>query len=111
MTYAAIAQQVERILGKDEVASSNLASSSKRKDHSKEWSFSFGIGGVGELATSSVSIVRWTVADRLGLRPHRKMAKPSASDLLKAPFDALHDPKRKGGTPSGVPPFIDYAHR
>ena len=28
MTYAAIAQQVERILGKDEVASSNLASSS-----------------------------------------------------------------------------------
>ena len=29
--YAAIAQQVERILGKDEVASSNLASSSKTK--------------------------------------------------------------------------------
>ena len=29
MKYAAIAQQVERILGKDEVASSNLASSSK----------------------------------------------------------------------------------
>ena len=29
-TYAAIAQQVERILGKDEVASSNLASSSKK---------------------------------------------------------------------------------
>ena len=28
---AAIAQPVERILGKDEVASSNLASSSKRK--------------------------------------------------------------------------------
>ena len=28
-TYAAIAQPVERILGKDEVASSNLASSSK----------------------------------------------------------------------------------
>ena len=28
--YAAIAQQVERILGKDEVASSNLASSSKK---------------------------------------------------------------------------------
>ena len=27
--HAAIAQQVERILGKDEVASSNLASSSK----------------------------------------------------------------------------------
>ena len=29
-THAAIAQQVERILGKDEVASSNLASSSKK---------------------------------------------------------------------------------
>ena len=29
MKYAAIAQPVERILGKDEVASSNLASSSK----------------------------------------------------------------------------------
>ena len=29
--YAAIAQPVERILGKDEVASSNLASSSKTK--------------------------------------------------------------------------------
>ena len=31
--YAAIAQQVERILGKDEVASSNLASSSKKEEH------------------------------------------------------------------------------
>ena len=30
-TNAAIAQPVERILGKDEVASSNLASSSKKK--------------------------------------------------------------------------------
>ena len=30
MNFAAIAQQVERILGKDEVASSNLASSSKK---------------------------------------------------------------------------------
>ena len=30
-TYAAIAQPVERILGKDEVASSNLASSSKKR--------------------------------------------------------------------------------
>ena len=29
--HAAIAQQVERILGKDEVASSNLASSSNKK--------------------------------------------------------------------------------
>ena len=31
MKHAAIAQPVERILGKDEVASSNLASSSKKK--------------------------------------------------------------------------------
>ena len=31
MYFAAIAQQVERILGKDEVPSSNLGSSSKRK--------------------------------------------------------------------------------
>ena len=34
--YAAIAQQVERILGKDEVASSNLASSSKTPDSNLE---------------------------------------------------------------------------
>ena len=33
---AAIAQPVERILGKDEVASSNLASSSKREAHPKD---------------------------------------------------------------------------
>ena len=33
---AAIAQSVERILGKDEVASSNLASSSKREAHPKD---------------------------------------------------------------------------
>ena len=33
---AAIAQPVERILGKDEVASSNLASSSKEKIPSKQ---------------------------------------------------------------------------
>ncbi len=37
-TFAAIAQSVERILGKDEVASSNLASSSKesRKEQAFE---------------------------------------------------------------------------
>ena len=34
---AAIAQPVERILGKDEVASSNLASSSKKEAHPKGW--------------------------------------------------------------------------
>ena len=39
---AAIAQPVERILGKDEVASSNLASSSKTKPHPKGWGFCFG---------------------------------------------------------------------
>ena len=37
--YAAIAQPVERILGKDEVASSNLASSSKIKAHPFGWAF------------------------------------------------------------------------
>ena len=49
---AAIAQPVERILGKDEVASSNLASSSKRKPIRIGWVF-FWIYGVSELATSS----------------------------------------------------------
>ena len=39
--YAAIAQSVERILGKDEVASSNLASSSKTKAHPFGWAFVF----------------------------------------------------------------------
>ena len=38
---AAIAQQVERILGKDEVASSNLASSSKKERPLKRVVFSF----------------------------------------------------------------------
>ena len=47
---AAIAQSVERILGKDEVASSNLASSSKELR-----SYDFGVLflSVAELATSS----------------------------------------------------------
>ena len=39
--YAAIAQPVERILGKDEVASSNLASSSKNPDSYLESGFFF----------------------------------------------------------------------
>ena len=38
--YAAIAQSVERILGKDEVASSNLASSS-RKVLKPQWFWDF----------------------------------------------------------------------
>ena len=57
---AAIAQQVERILGKDEVASSNLASSSKKEPT---------LSGVGSFFTLqpdlkiSNATVRWTVAD------------------------------------------------
>ena len=39
MNFAAIAQQVERILGKDEVPSSNLGSSSKQKSQSKRTDF------------------------------------------------------------------------
>ena len=49
---AAIAQSVERILGKDEVASSNLASSSKKK-HIHLDVLLFGIAWSDELATSS----------------------------------------------------------
>ena len=41
--YAAIAQSVERILGKDEVASSNLASSSKTSEIFGFQRFSFAI--------------------------------------------------------------------
>ena len=41
---AAIAQPVERILGKDEVASSNLASSSKTLILLENWGFSFSQG-------------------------------------------------------------------
>ena len=48
---AAIAQSVERILGKDEVASSNLASSSKDTPKFRLRSFSF--RAPQELATSS----------------------------------------------------------
>ena len=50
--FAAIAQSVERILGKDEVASSNLASSSKEKPIRFGWAFLW-IYKVIELATSS----------------------------------------------------------
>ena len=51
---AAIAQSVERILGKDEVASSNLASSSKKKlVHEDGLLFDF--GSFEELATSSTA--------------------------------------------------------
>ena len=72
---AAIAQSVERILGKDEVASSNLASSSKRKPIRFGWAF-FWIYGAGELATSSVlSALADSISIRgreasMGSRPH-----------------------------------------
>ena len=49
---AAIAQSVERILGKDEVASSNLASSSKKKLVHQD-GLLFGFVDHMELATSS----------------------------------------------------------
>ena len=51
---AAIAQPVERILGKDEVASSNLASSSKRNSEVKASEFLFLLEA--KLAASSISI-------------------------------------------------------
>ena len=44
MPFAAIAQPVERILGKDEVASSNLASSSKASEIFGLQRFSFAFG-------------------------------------------------------------------
>ena len=46
---AAIAQPVERILGKDEVASSNLASSSKTLILLENWGFSFSHGKIHDL--------------------------------------------------------------
>ena len=55
---AAIAQSVERILGKDEVASSNLASSSKKK-HIHWDVLLFGIVWSDELATSSHARARF----------------------------------------------------
>ena len=51
---AAIAQSVERILGKDEVASSNLASSSKKKLVRQD-GLLFGFVDYMELATSSTA--------------------------------------------------------
>ena len=47
--FAAIAQPVERILGKDEVASSNLASSSKTLILFENWGFSFSHGKIHDL--------------------------------------------------------------
>ena len=55
--YAAIAQSVERILGKDEVASSNLASSSKKKPgtptSSGLSSFLWGVAAITETDTKT----------------------------------------------------------
>ena len=47
--FAAIAQPVERILGKDEVASSNLASSSKTLILLENWGFSLSKGKFHDL--------------------------------------------------------------
>ena len=47
--YAAVAQSVERILGKDEVTSSNLVSSSKKKDMTKGHVFLFRSAAEGRL--------------------------------------------------------------
>ena len=49
--YAAIAQSVERILGKDEVTSSNLVSSSKNPEFRKK----FGIFHVQKLSIFEVN--------------------------------------------------------
>ena len=59
-TNAAIAQPVERILGKDEVASSNLASSSKKRTKTK-WSWFFFCAAPPDLNDLNASI-RWTLA-------------------------------------------------
>ena len=64
--HAAIAQQVERILGKDEVASSNLASSSIKRPKP----FGFGLFICVDRFEKSNATVRWTVAGRVGARPH-----------------------------------------
>ena len=66
MRDAAIAQQVERILGKDEVASSNLASSSK-KSVVPFGAADFFVTQVSQLATSSVKISQF----KFGERPDR----------------------------------------
>ncbi len=58
---AAIAQPVERILGKDEVASSNLASSSKIKPHPIGWGFILEKSSRAGLKIINAT-VRWTVA-------------------------------------------------
>ena len=74
---AAIAQPVERILGKDEVASSNLASSSKAKSSSERMGFLFWTIDRFEDLNATV---RWTVArcgldriDTLIFIPHQGM--------------------------------------
>ena len=62
---AAIAQPVERILGKDEVASSNLASSSKNKPHPLDGVYFLNWLPRFEKLNASV---RWTLAQRVGPR-------------------------------------------
>ena len=62
---AAIAQPVERILGKDEVASSNLASSSKK------------------------SVIPTGMADFLSLRPDLKVQSQGSGGALLPPVQTL----------------------
>ena len=64
--YAAIAQPVERILGKDEVASSNLASSSINRPTP----FGVGLFICADRFENLNATVRGTVAGRVGPRPH-----------------------------------------
>ena len=56
--FAAIAQPVERILGKDEVASSNLASSSIKRPKP----FGFGLFICAGRFEDQNATIRWTVA-------------------------------------------------
>ena len=66
-TNAAIAQQVERILGKDEVASSNLASSSIKTPKP----FGFGVFIFDDDRFENLNTtVRGTVVRRVGARRH-----------------------------------------
>ena len=70
---AAIAQPVERILGKDEVASSNLASSSKKKARPKGWAFFLAIDRLEQsnAVRTSAAADGWTEAN-LNFRLWRK---------------------------------------
>ena len=65
--YAAIAQSVERILGKDEVASSNLASSSKKVPKSLWFRNFFLFSGLYLLIQFSMDCVLRTICEQLSV--------------------------------------------